>query len=83
MATLAEADTEESNEVADIISRILGIDFGSIIEQLKVNASGIETVINADELISEFVTTDIKVGNVTLTYKDGKLSGSALDGALQ
>ena len=82
VATLAETDTEESNEVADIISRILGIDFGAIIEQLKVNASGIETVINADALISEFVTTDIKVGNVTLTYKDGKLSGSALDGGL-
>ena len=81
-ATLAETDTEESNEVADIISRILGIDFGAIIEQLKVNASGIETVINADELISEFVTTDIKVGTVSLTYKDGKLSGSALDGGL-
>ena len=82
VATLAEASTEESNEVADIISRILGIDFGAIIEQLKVNASGIETVINADALISEFVTTDIKVGNVSLTYKDGKLSGSALDGGL-
>ena len=80
--TLAE-DSANTTNVADIVAKILAIDFGGIVTDLKVNASGLTTTINADNLISQFADINLGIGEVTLSYADGKLTGNALSGGLE
>ena len=80
--TLAEEGDSTTN-VADIVAKILAIDFGGIVTDLKVNASGLATTINADNLISQFADINLGIGEVRLSYADGKLTGDALSGGLE
>ncbi len=71
----------EGNDIASIISGVLAIDFGSIINELTINADVLSTTIDADNLIAMFSDVSLGLGEVTLEYNtEGTLTGSALNG---
>ena len=84
VATLSETTEPETNEIADIISRVLNIDFGAMVNELAANASGLTATADLDEILGEFAGVDLSLGTVTLNYNitSNTLSGEALNGGL-
>ena len=84
VAELDETTEPETNEIADIISRVLNIDFGAMVKELAANASGLNVTADLDEILGEFAGVDLGLGTVTLNYSitSNTLSGEALNGGL-
>ncbi len=84
VAELDETTEPETNEIADIISRVLNIDFGAMVKELAANASGLTATADLDEILGEFAGVDLGLGTVTLNYSitSNTLSGEALNGGL-
>ena len=84
VAELDETTEPETNEIADIISRVLNIDFGAMVKELAANASGLNVTADLDEILGEFAGVDLGLGTVTLNYNitSNTLSGEALNGGL-
>ena len=84
VATLSETTEPETNEIADIISQVLNINFGAMVKELAANASGLTATADLDEILGEFAGVDLSLGTVTLNYNitSNTLSGEALNGGL-
>ena len=84
VATLSETTEPETNEIADIISQLLNINFGAMVKELAANASGLTATADLDEILGEFAGVDLSLGTVTLNYNitSNTLSGEALNGGL-
>ena len=67
------------NAVADIIARVLGIDFTKFVSEMRTSADGFTATADIDYILSYFSVGEYGLGDVTLTYsiKDGTLIGSA------
>ena len=67
------------NAVADIIARVLGIDFTKFVSEIRTSADGFTATADIDYILSYFSVGEYGLGDVTLTYsiKDGTLIGSA------
>ncbi len=60
------------SQTADIITKILGADFDTLLPVLKTTADGLNIAVNADEVLALFgVNADISLGNVSLAYSHG------------
>ena len=84
VAELDETTEPETNEIADIISQVLNINFGAMVKELAANASGLNVTADLDEILGEFAGVDLGLGTVTLNYNitSNTLSGEALNGGL-
>ena len=84
VAELDETTEPETNEIADIISQVLNINFGAMVKELAANASGLTATADLDEILGEFAGVDLGLGTVTLKYNitSNTLSGEALNGGL-
>ncbi len=84
VAELDETTEPETNEIADIISQVLNIDFGAMVNELVANASGLTATADLDEILGEFAGVDLSLGTITLNYSitSNTLSGEALNGGL-
>ena len=84
VATLSDTTGGETNEIADIISQVLNINFGAMVKELAANASGLTATADLDEILGEFAGVDLGLGTVTLNYNitSNTLSGEALNGGL-
>ena len=84
VATLSDTTGGETNEIADIISQVLNINFGAMVKELAANASGLTATADLDEILGEFAGVDLGLGTVTLKYNitSNTLSGEALNGGL-
>ena len=84
VAELDETTEPETNEIADIISQVLNINFGAMVKELAANASGLTATVDLDEILGEFAGVDLGLGTVTLNYNitSNTLSGEALNGGL-
>ena len=84
VAELDETTEPETNEIADIISQVLNINFGAMVKELAANASGLNVTADLDEILGEFAGVDLSLGTITLNYNitSNTLSGEALNGGL-
>ena len=67
------------NAVADIIARVLGIDFTEFVSEMRTSTDGFTATADIDYILSYFSVGEYGLGDITLTYsiKDGTLIGSA------
>ena len=81
VVTLDEVPEEEQG-IVDIIAKVLGIKWSSVVKELASDANGLTTTIDLDYILGTLVGSDVKLGLVTLGYDiaNGELTGNALNG---
>ena len=80
----AQTISEEEQGIVDIITKVLGIEWGSVVKEFASDANGLTTTIDLDYILGTLVGSDVKLGLVTLGYDiaNGELTGNALGGGL-
>ena len=80
----AQTISEEEQGIVDIITKVLGIEWGSVIKELATDANGLTTTIDLDYILGTLVGSDVKLGLVKLSYdlNTDTLTGNALGAGL-
>ena len=79
VVTLDEVPEEEQG-IVDIIAKVLGIEWSSVVKELATDANGLTTTIDLDYILGTLVGSDVKLGLVKLGYdlNTDTLTGGAL-----